>query len=610
MASRILPELKKNLSALRFPRRWVAVLLGIQLGAVLFEGIGVGMLLPILEYLSDSANGADGNPPSGFSALLADLLDRVGLEPTLPTLLGICFAAILVRQAFFYAKDMYMGYVSYNLPRRIRNQAFEQLLHAKLSYHDGMRTGDFVNELTTEMESTVSAVHSAISFIGFGLMLAGYTFVAVALSPELSAGALIVFGVSAYVLSKMLRRIREVSKRFTAANQDMVSFLVERLRNIRLIRLSGFEHAEADLLYDRTSDQLDAAMDRRRIVARLNVAVEPVILSAAFVLLYISSEIVGMELERILLFFFILIRLVPIVKDMVRMRQTYLGNTGSIEAVVRRLDELSKVREEDHGTGKLDRLTRSIEFEDVHFTYLTESEEEEARKALHGVSVSFQAHKTTALVGPSGSGKSTLVDLLLRLRRIGRGGILFDGTPIDRFSAVGLRAGIAYAPQQPQMFNTSILEHIRYGNPKASMGEVERATRLANAHDFISQLPDGYDTVVGEVGERLSGGQRQRIDLARALLYQAPVLVLDEPTSGLDAESEALFLGALAKIRAETDITVIIIGHRLSTTADADTIVVMRDGKVDAVGSHAELFTGCAWYRTAYLTQNPEAEAV
>ena len=196
-----------------------------------------------------------------------------------------------------------------------------------------------------------------------------------------------------------------------------------------------------------------------------------------------------------------------------------------------------------------------------------------------------------------------MIDMIPRLRRPDKGQILLDDVSIDEFALDKLRSGISSAPQMPQIFNVSVAEHIRYGKADASMDEVKAAAELANAANFINELPNGYDTTLGESGVHLSGGQRQRIDLARALVRRAPILLLDEPTSNQDADSEALFREALLKIRAETDITIIVIAHRLSTVAMADKIVVLQSGAITSEGSHQKLLLEDGWYAQAFLKQ-------
>lgn len=222
-----------------------------------------------------------------------------------------------------------------------------------------------------------------------------------------------------------------------------------------------------------------------------------------------------------------------------------------------------------------------IEFKDVCFNY------PDSELVLKGVSFTAQAGKTTAIVGPSGAGKSTIISLVPRFYDAKSGSISIDGVNIEDVTKSSLRKNLAYVSQQPWLFEGSIRDNIRYGLPDASDTDIEDAAKLANAHDFILEQPQGYDTPVGENGITLSGGQRQRLSIARALVRNAPILILDEATSSLDNESEAAVQKALDK--AMKGRTVLVIAHRLSTIAKADKIVVMEAGKVVEEGSHSEL---------------------
>jgi ABC-type multidrug transport system fused ATPase/permease subunit len=206
----------------------------------------------------------------------------------------------------------------------------------------------------------------------------------------------------------------------------------------------------------------------------------------------------------------------------------------------------------------------------------------------------------TAIVGPSGGGKSTLIDLLPRLRTPREGTIRFDGNNIEKIRLKSLRQIIAYVPQSPQIFNGTIKNHVLYGKKNATNKEVQEALLMSGAEEFVNKLPQGIETIIGEDAIRLSGGQRQRLDLSRALVKKVPILILDEPTSGLDVESENLFMQALQRIRSETNITIIIITHRLISIADADQIVVLNQGIVEETGKHNELLKKKGWYAKAW----------
>jgi ABC-type multidrug transport system fused ATPase/permease subunit len=313
------------------------------------------------------------------------------------------------------------------------------------------------------------------------------------------------------------------------------------------------------------------------------------------IFLYFASTVLMLQIELIGLYLVIALRLMPIVKGMLTQWQSVQRLLGSIEAIENRLQEMKSAIEIDTGNKELKKIDNDIRFVDVSYCYPLRSE-----KALDGVTITIKSNETTAIVGPSGSGKSTLIDLLPRLRTLTSGNIEINGVNIEKYTLSSLRNFIAYLPQTPQIFNGTIGNHISYGKPKASFNEIKKAAQLAGMDGFISKLPDGYDTFLGEEAVKLSGGQRQRLDLARALVRKSSILILDEPTSNLDAESEDKFNIVMARIRKETNTTIIIITHSLTSILTADKIVVLNSGKVEAIGTHNELVRGSSWYASAW----------
>lgn len=602
----LLPGFFSYARRLGYERRWIATILAIQLGSVLFEGIGVGMILPILELVNAGGRPVDAAAASPFMQWLSNAAVGLGVSVDLATLLSVAFVAILLRQAFSYWREVYTASVQYELMRRVRDTGFQRFLHAGLAYHDHVRAGDFVNELTTELNRGTGAMTSGAKLLGLMVLAIAYLVIVLTLSPSLTLVALAIFIFAIVFLLRIMRRVRQFGDQVTVANQEMSSFLVERLKSVRLVRLSGVEAAEQSALGRRTLEQRDRLIDLRRVLALLGVLVEPIVVAVSFVLLYFSVTTFALNFEIILLFFFILLRLMPVAREAVLVRQGYVSCLASIETIDARLTELARYQDPIGGSRRLEHLKDQIELRQVTFHYESGADEYSV-PALRGINLIIPAAKMTAIVGPSGAGKSTLVDLLPRLREPQQGTILFDDILQTDFNTASLRQSISFAPQQPQIFNVTVAEHIRYGRPDASMNEVREAARLAQADAFISALPQGYDTRLGEDGGRLSGGQRQRLDLARALVRRAPILVLDEPTAHLDADAEALFRDALESIRTETRITIIIIGHRLSTVRLADQIAVVREGRITQTGRHDELMRKGGWYAVAFASQNAGA---
>jgi ABC-type multidrug transport system fused ATPase/permease subunit len=278
--------------------------------------------------------------------------------------------------------------------------------------------------------------------------------------------------------------------------------------------------------------------------------------------------------------------------------QTFLAGTGSLRFMVERLDtaQFSAEQPSRSDAAPPTNLREGIRFEDVRYRYPGSND----RLVLDGISLEIPAGRLTAIVGPSGAGKSTLIDLIPAMRLAESGGIFIDGGAIDMFDRSKLRQKIAFVPQFPQLLADTIADHIRFSRPDADDDAVVAASRLAGAHEFIEATAEGYASPLGENGVGLSGGQRQRLDLARALLQQRPILILDEPASNLDAESEQAFRIALRRIRQTTDTTIVLIAHRFASVLDADRIIVMKDGKVAASGTHSELLAAGGWYAQAF----------
>jgi len=591
----MLPGFFTNVRSIGYRWTWIGVLLALQGATIIFEGISIGMILPVLQVIE---TGGDFEPLRQNSALWKHLFavtEALNVPLSLPTLLIGIFALILIRQVFTYIREVYSASVQLEVIRRVRDRAFEGFLYADLDHHDNIQAGRFVNELTTELMSATGSIGTGIKFIGQIMTCAAYGVIVFMLSPSMTVIAFIVLALVAVLLVRVMRGIYSLGNLVTGANQEISSFLIERLKAIRLVRLSNIEVAELNALQGHTERQRERLFKQRKLLALLSVLIEPIVLAIALVLLYVAVNNLALEIAATMLFFFILLRMSPMVKDAILHRQSYLSQVASIEVVSDRLRSLEEAKDDLGGGRELTALEEGIVCRDVNFNYMGSQV-----KALNGLNLVIPATKMTAIVGPSGSGKSTLVDCLPRLRTIVSGQILFDNVAQSEFSAVSLRQAISFVSQSPQIFNVSAAKHIRYGRPSATDEELRCAASAAQAHDFISEMSEGYETLMGEGGIRLSGGQRQRIDLARALIRRAPILVLDEPTSNLDPESEAKFLAALKAVRRDTPTTLIVIAHKLSTVRLADHITVMEDGAVTASGTFAEVSEKNDWFRRAY----------
>lgn len=586
---------------LGFRTRWAAGILLLNLGAILFEGIGIGIFLPILEFMNNAGEVQTLAEESRMWREILNVFGALGIPLSLGMLLVLAFCAVLIRQAFTYWRLVYLARTQAQFVWIVRNLAFRRFIGATMVYHDGVRAGDFVNEVSIELERASSCITSMITYVGYLLLCVLYAIVLFAMSPSMTAIAVAVIVAAVACLYVLLQRTRSVGVALTDANQQVSRFLIERLKSVRFVRLSGTQDAESEAMSSITGEQRRQNVALLRLKAIVSVLIEPMVVGVAFGILYLAVHNFGLGLEQILIFFLIGMRLLPVVKESTLIRQGILGSMASLEILQKRLETLEAAQDQDDGRLKFDRLKDGIRFTHVSYNYYGA---DVSIPALRDVNLFMPAGKMTALVGPSGAGKSTLVDLLPRLRDIDGGEILIDGEALSAFKKSALRAGIAYAPQEPQLFNVTAREHILYGKNDATNQEIIEAARLARADGFLSALPDGYGAMLGENGDRLSGGQRQRLDLARALISRAPLLILDEPTSNLDAESEFEFRKALDGIRARGDITIVLIGHRLSTVASADNIAVLQEGVVTESGTHEELLRRGGWYAEAFEKQS------
>ncbi len=580
-----------------------SVIVGLRFASTLFEGIGFAMLLPVMEFMVSGQDLAALQEGSEFWRRLVEAADGLGVPINLATLLSCSFVSILFRQLFQYIQARYSFRQSLELDRRVQVTGFAEALTMRLKFHDKLRSGDLVNDIVHEAKAANGVVFQIFSSAGLVLQLVLYLSIIVAISFWLTAVLLCMAGLQTLLLRNLLKRTRQVSEEITRGNQNLTSFLVERIRSVRLVRLSGTEADEVANMDSKVRNLNERMATIKMISIRIPVIIEPLAVLTMFTLIIIGADILGMRIELLLMFTAATLRTLPLMQQLMSNHQGFLSAIGSIKATIQRLRTLTEEKEHPGGAREFAGVRDAIRFENISFDYGAGAD----LPALDGVTLEIPAGRITALVGPSGSGKSTLIDLLPWLREPCSGRITFDGICSTEFFLKSLRSRIAFVPQSSQVFNESAAQHIRYGNAHVSDEDIHEAARLAGAADFIDELPDGYDTLLGEDGVRLSGGQRQRLDLARALARKGDILILDEPASGLDADAEEMFRAALTRIREEMGMTVILIAHGFSTVVAADQIIVLKQGKVIASGTHESLMGESGWYTQAFKKQHRAA---
>ena len=332
--------------------------------------------------------------------------------------------------------------------------------------------------------------------------------------------------------------------------------------------------------------------------ARLNLKTEIILAINLIGFVYFGFYYLQFDFSQMGLFVASLVRFMPRLRELLQSFQSLKLFSGSLKVVLKRFEQAEIMREVTHGEKRFTNLRVGIQFEDVHFTYWTAD-----RPALKGVNLFIPANRVTAIVGPSGAGKSTLVDLIPRFIDAKDGSIKFDETMHSEFGLGNLRSGISYCPQEPKIFNLTVVDYIAYGSKNKTVSAVKNAAKKSGAEEFIDKFPAKYDQLLGENSGSISGGQKRRIDLARCLHKPSNILIMDEPTSNLDVITEQYFQKVLCDIQAKREQTVVLIGHQLSLSRLADQIAVIEDGTVTAVGTHDDLLLTSPWYSEAFKLQ-------
>jgi ABC-type multidrug transport system fused ATPase/permease subunit len=578
--------------------RVIVILVALSLTATASEIFGIAIFLPIFQFirLKGDLNALVEDSPLWQHVI--DAFSFINIEPSLVNLLILSFSMFVCRQIFIYVGFVYKRAVRERLTQEHRNILFDEYIKADASYHDKVAVGDLVNVMSTEVREGVKGMLSPMNLIAFTVTLFGYIIILSMLSWKITLVSFIVLLLASRLPSGWIKKSKHTGRKLVKANKAMSEFLVSRLRSPRLIRLSGTAIAEKNEFQVLTLSQRKHALFSAILQARTQAVIEPIVIGLSLIFLYVGYSVLGMQVELIGLYLVVSLRLMPVVQGILSQWQAIQSYLGSIEIIENRLSEMSESIEKNAGTRTLKQVKKVVSIKNVSFRYSTDK-----GYVLKDITIDFKVNQLVALVGPSGSGKSTLIDLLPCLRLPTKGIIQVDGINFNKYTLQSIRQLISYVPQFPQIFNGSIKNHILYGKVDATDEELQEAIYLSGAKEFIDQLPQGVDTLIGEDAIRLSGGQRQRIDLSRALLKKAPILILDEPTSSLDAESEKGFSRALARIRRNTNTTIIVVSHRLTSILNADSIIVLKEGEVEEIGVHDELIKSNKWYSNACKMQ-------
>jgi subfamily B ATP-binding cassette protein MsbA len=544
-----------------------------------------------VRFLWGTGNAFDGlpEPTGGNIALILIPIAIVGVYS--------------IKGGFSYVYNYMMNWVGQRIVTNMRNQLYEHMQTLSLSFFDESRTGDLMSRLVSDVHRIQNAVSSAVTGVlkdGFSIIV--LVFVVFYRSWELSLIAMVVFPLAVIPIVKLGQALRKIASRHQVTMGNLSALIQETISGHRIVAAFGMEKYEVGR-FNQESERLFRLGMRNIMVKAMSSPIMEFLggIAAALIVYYGGLQVLRGHSTPGTFFSFMaaMMLLYEPVKRLSGLNHAVQEGLASAERIYEILDTKPEITDAT-GARELPPIKRSIEFKDVHFAY-------NAEPVLGGIDLTVTAGEIVAIVGVSGAGKTTLVNLIPRFYEVSRGGIYVDGFDIREVTVASLRSQIGMVTQQTILFNDTVRHNIAYGDQSRTEDQIVAAAQAAYAHDFIMELPEGYETVIGESGVRLSGGERQRLSIARALLKDAPILVLDEATSSLDTESELYVQKALANLMKNR--TTLVIAHRLSTVRHADRIVVLADGRIVEQGRHDDLLAKGGEYTKLYELQFKVAAA-
>ena len=559
-----------------------------------------------LLLLSAICSTVVGGMDAGIIALTKNVLEKILAQKNSTVFLLIPPGIIIlfaIRGVSRFTYDTSIKLAGQKAIQDIRNDMYASNIRLDMAFYNRNATGELMSHLTNDISSMQEGIASIVTglfrelFSIIGLL--GYLFY---LNWKLALVSIVVIPLTAYPAQLIGKKIKKASGRSLNVMGGITAILQETYSGIKVIKAFGLEKQTIDRF---RSANLEYYHQIRKFIKYESLAapVSESIISfgIAGVIYFGGNQVMSGQMTAIALIAFI-----ATVASLSRPVNKFQGaysvmqrSAGAAERVFKLLDEPKNIIDRPDAP-TIGRSKGEVEFRDVSFSY-------GEKPILSNVSLKAECNRIVALVGPSGGGKSTLVSLLSRFYDVTQGSICIDGHDIRDISLNSLINQIALVDQETTLFHESISNNIRYGKPGASLDEVMEAAKAAFAHDFIMQLPEGYDTSIGDRGVRLSGGQRQRICIARALLKNAPILILDEATSALDTESEQMVQQALDNLMLNR--TTFVIAHRLSTVQHADTILVLEGGQIVERGSHDSLLANCGLYSRLHALQYSDRDS-
>jgi len=562
--------------------------------AALLEGVGLSFILPIVEVVQapgDPAQNAD-----GMLAMFVALYQSVGIQFTLRNVVAGVSLVLAVRWTLTFVVRWLREALVVDYTRKIQTQAFDNALDAQIEYFDREGSDDILNAIVTQAEYAGRVIRYVVNFLEQGFLASMYLAVAFYLAPMLTIFAIGFLGGFSFLFRYFVESGYELGDKVADANERVQQTAQAGTQGIRDTKLFGLKQELFEDFIDAVNQFARASIRQKRNEQGIKSFYNLLTAISVFVLIYLAISFANMSLASLGVFLFAMFRLGPKASSLNSTLYRIENNLPHLVRTQEFIDELERNSEPEQSSGLVPEKFQTVAFEDVQFSY--DSQEE---TVLDDVSFEFKAGEFIGFAGPSGAGKSTIVSLLTRMYEPDSGEITVNQTSLNRLNLDEWRSRVSVVRQDPFIFNDTLRYNVTVGNREAPQNEIERVCEIAQVTEFLDELPNRYETNLGDNGVRLSGGQRQRISIARALLKDSDVLVLDEATSDLDSKLEELVHDAIETM--ERNQAMLVIAHRLSTVMNADRIYTMQNGEITETGTHEDLVQHDGQYAKLYAAQ-------
>ena len=603
--------MKDFLRVLNFAKPyWIYAVLNIifNILTVIFSLVSITMIIPFLGllfgtqekiYTTSSLEFSANSIKENFYFHITQIIDSRGQIDALLFICGLVLTMFLFRNLFRYLALYFLTPIRNGVVRDMRNALHKKIINLPLGYYTEKRKGDIISRMTTDLVEIEWSIMSSLEMIfkdplNILIFLASLVFI----SPELTIFVVILFPVAGFLIARIGKSLKKSSEKGQNKIGELLSNIDENIRGLRIIKSFRAEKI-IQSRFEKNSNQYREIMNRLLRKKDLSSPMSEFLSTIVLVcVMWFGGKLVlsnenSLSPEEFIGYIAIFSQIIPPAKSFTTAFYYLQKGSASSKRVMDILDAENNIKDPVIAKGK--NYNRQLSFKNVSFQYDTQT-------VLKNISFNINIGQTVALVGESGSGKSTIADLLARFYDVEKGEITIDDINIKDFNLSDLRSLMGIVSQESIMFNDSVINNITLGNTNANMDDVIDAAKAANAHDFIVDMNEGYNSNIGEGGIKLSGGQKQRLSIARAIYKNPPILILDEATSSLDTKSEKLVQDALSKLMKNR--TSLVIAHRLSTIQNANKILVIKDGEIIEQGTNQDLIKKEGYYKKLLDYQN------